>query len=104
MSLFMLARHPTRAIRMSMLGLLLALGRNAFAHASHTHDADNAAAAQHAAFCGYCSTFSAAVDAPDTALAIVLAPPLPLVVPQISSVSVVRRTPSSASPRGPPHA
>jgi hypothetical protein len=97
-----LARHPTRAIRIALLSLLFALGLNSFAHANHVHDTD-VSAAQHAAFCGYCSTFAGVIDAPGVS-SLAATPPLVLLLATVFlGVAVHRRTSYSACPRGPPH-
>jgi hypothetical protein len=99
MYLFRQARHPVRAVRFALALLLLTLGLNALAHASHQHkDLNNPS---HTAACGYCVTFGAAADsAPDAAVR--LPTTIAVFTVAIAVHAPVRRTFTSAVPRGPP--
>ena len=104
MHFFQLARNPTRAIRIAFVAMLLALGLNAIAHASHWHDDTTVGTtmAQHASACGYCVTFGSLVDAPQSPAIDTVENFLVLFAAVFSSAAIVRRTATSANPRAPP--
>src|SRR5262245_20958399 len=103
MRLFRLARRPAIAIRIALLGMLLALGLNTFAHASHSHDDLTAAAATlHAKACGYCSAFGALTDAPRTGAPALWKTLLSLVASPAVDHLVAVRIVTSTQPRAPP--
>jgi hypothetical protein len=102
MQLFRLVRHPTRAIRIALLGLLLAFGLNAFAHSNHQHDNDGVGTTTVHAACGYCATFTPFIDAKQSSPVDVVALEAPFSSPVSETALVVRPTASAIQPRGPP--
>jgi hypothetical protein len=104
MRLFHLARKPTAAIRIALIAALLGLGLNAYAHASHHHDGTVAAAALHAKACGYCSTFDALGDAPQTGNTTASISVLSFLATLIVAQQCVSRRSVTAQPRAPPRA
>src|SRR5688572_20446387 len=98
MHLFKLSRHSTRAIRIALVAMLLALGLNSIAHASHRHDSTNSAtSALHASACSYCATFGSLADAPHSPAVGSITGFLVLFAAAFLSAAIVRRTATSAN-------
>lgn len=105
MRLFHLARYPTRAIRIALFAMLLALGLNAIAAGSHHHEDDlvgTSTSAHPLGACGYCATFGALGGSPSPIVIQSSQPSLVFVATALVAVAIVRRIATSAIPRGPP--
>jgi hypothetical protein len=89
--------------RALLVGLAVAFGLNAIAHAAHQHDPVTSTTTFHSSACGYCVTFGALATAPSQRLPMFAATLDSFDVAVDLSELVTRQPRSPAQPRAPPH-
>lgn len=95
-------RNPLHWLRVVVLAVVLGIGLNSIAQATHRHD--GATDSAHHITCGYCIHFGSMADAPRHAGVAAPARAYATLVAEPLDRIIVRSAPCAAQPRAPPHA